>query len=140
MTRIAHGNHRNGRPNATLNLELFEQDGVVLWSYSENLILVDTPSTDIRIVLVNRTGAKASILDYASTGVSQGHSPIRPFVSSPDGQSAVFQLNLLPNQLIDFGVFVSLVGDNIDTTIFCDPQASNDPIKTRAPALDRSPR
>lgn len=140
MTRIAHGNHRNVRPNAPLYLEIFELDGVVLWSYSESMIIVDTPSTDIRIVLVNRTSAKAAIVDYATTGVSQGHSPIKPFGRSPDGQSAVFQLNLLPNQLIDFGVFVSLVGDNIDTTIFCDPQASNDPIKTRDPARDRSPR
>lgn len=140
MTRIAQGNQLTVLPNETIFLELFEVDGVLMWFYSESIITVNAPNTYIRIALINRTAAKAAIIDYASTGVSQDHSPIGKFDASPDGQSAVFPISLLPNQLIDFGVFVSIVGDNIDRTIFCDPQASNDPIKTRAPALDGSPR
>lgn len=140
MTRIAHGNLRNMPQNETIFLTLFEADGVLMWFYSESIITINAPTSYVRIALINRTDAKAAIVDYASTGVSQGHSPIGKFEASPDGQSAVFPISLLPNQLIDFGVFVSVVGDNVDQTIFCDPQASNDPIKTREPSFDRSPR
>lgn len=140
MTRIAHGKQVDVLPNETIFLELFEVDGALMWFYSESIITINAPKTYIRIALINRTAGKASIVDYASTGISQDHSPIGKFDASPDGQSAVFPISLLPNQLIDFGVFVSIVGGGIDRTIFCDPQASNDPIKTRNPALDRSPR
>jgi hypothetical protein len=129
MTRIAHGKHPNVPHELTLSLKMLE-NGHIHWSYSEKVIIVDADPREIRIVLNNETDLEAKITTYASTGVSPRRSPIKSHKLKRDGQSIEIQIQLLKNQLIDFGVFVHLWGDGVDTTIFCDPQASNDPIKT----------
>ena len=101
-------------------------------TYSSDLVLIGGGKTTIGIELVNETtdGSSAAITDYSSTGVTARHSPIKPFIPSDDGQSALMTIRLHPHQLIDFGVFVEVRhGKHPPTIIFCDPQASNDPIK-----------
>lgn len=129
MTRITHLNGRNAEPEVVLLLTIWQTGDTIKWSYSKDLIIVNE-QTHISILLANQTSLKANITSYASTGVSAEHLPLKTSEQNDAGQWIRLQLSLLPNQLIDFGVFVHLVGDDIDTTIFCDPQASNDPIKT----------
>lgn len=134
MTRLV---HRDGRPAPApipLTLTIFEnENGGYAWAYSDNLLLVPGGVASIRIVLKNATenGARARVNDFASTGMTQRNSPIKSFSPEHDGRAAILELGLLPNQLIDFGVFVEVTRTGHDTVIlFCDPQASNDPIKT----------
>lgn len=129
MTRIAHGNHPDVPHELTLSLRILE-NGNIHWSYSEKVIILDAQPKEILIVLKNETHLEAEITSYASTGVSHRHSPIKSHKLNRDGKSIEIQIGLLPNQLIDFGVFVHVWGNGVDKTIFCDPQASNDPIKT----------
>lgn len=127
MTRITHGTYANVSDQLTLSLKMLE-NGDIHWSYSQKVLIVKTGSDIVSIVLDNQTGLDAKITSYASTGVSPRRSPIKSHKLSRDGQSIELKIGLLPNQLIDFGVFVDF--PDIDMTLFCDPQASNDPIKT----------
>ncbi len=132
MTRFV----RNGDPTIPeiprILLAISGSHGAYRGTYSSNLVLIGGGKTTIGIELVNETtdGSSAVITDYSSTGVTARHSPIKPFKPSDDGQSALMTIRLHPNQLIDFGVFVAMTyGGQHPTIIFCDPQASNDPIK-----------
>ena len=134
MTRFI----RNGSPITTeipsIQLLITGSNGNYRGRYSSNLVLVGDGKTTIEIELLNETtdGTTAFITDYSSTGVSAKDSPIKAFEPSEDGQSALMTIGLYPHQLIDFGVFVELrYGKQPPTLMFCDPQASNDPIKTR---------
>lgn len=129
MTRLAQKDHHKPSDEVTLTLTLtMAKNGDIDWFYSEKVIILGAESSKIRIVLDNRTGLEAKITTYASTGVSARHSPIKFLGLGPNDHSIEIRLTLLPNQLIDFGVFVHF--PDIEKTIFCDPQASNDPIKT----------
>ncbi len=100
--------------------------------YSENFVFLGTAKTTIEIEIQNETtdGSLAAITDYSSSGVTARRSPITSFKPSRDGASAVLTIVSFAHELIDFGVFVELTcGDYPPTVIFCDPQASNDPIK-----------
>lgn len=132
MTRFI----RNGSPITTeipsIQLLITGSHGNYRGRYSSNLVLVGDGKTTIEIELLNETtdGTTAFITDYSSTGVSAKDSPIKAFEPSEDGQSALMTIGLYPHQLIDFGVFVELrYGKQPPTLMFCDPQASNDPIK-----------
>lgn len=100
--------------------------------YSENFVFLGTSKTTIEIEIRNETsdGALAAITDYSSSGVTARRSPITSFEPSRDGTSAVLTIVSFAHELIDFGVFVEVTRDGYPpTTIFCDPQASNDPIR-----------
>lgn len=131
MTRFV----RNGDPavseNGPLMLTITGKYGAYQGTYSNNLVLIGHGKTTIEIQLLNETDdASATIADYSSTGVTAKQSPIKRFAPSPDRQSAIMTISLHPHQLIDFGVFVEVSDGRHPTTIlFCDPQASNDPIK-----------
>jgi hypothetical protein len=127
MTRITHGTYANVSDELTLSLKMSE-NGHIHWSYSQKVLIVKTGFDNVRIVLDNQTGLEAYITSYATTGVSPRRSPIKSDKLSRDRQSIELKIELLPHQLIDFGVFVDF--PSIHTTLFCDPQASNDPIKT----------
>ncbi len=104
-----------------------------LWSYSKGAVILGDAPTVIEIDLHNDTldKSKATLTTYASSGVTAKHSPIMSFATYNSGQSAVLTIGLLPHQVVDFGLFVDLTHEKHPTmTIFCDPQASNDPIKT----------
>jgi hypothetical protein len=106
------------------------------WSYSDNTIIIGKNVLHIEVKLKNHTTALAAITNYASTGITDQQRPINKssFSIGRDAQSASFAIELLPNQLLNFGLFVELtIGDTI-VTLFCDPQASNDPIKTTSRA------
>lgn len=134
MTRFI----RNGGPIAPeipcIQLLITGSHGKYRGTYSSNLVLLGDSKTTIEIKVINETtdGSTASITDYSSTGVSEKQSPIKAFEPSDDGQTALMTIGLHPHQLIDFGVFVELrYGKQPPTLMFCDPQASNDPIKNR---------
>lgn len=134
MTRFI----RNGSPIKpeipSIQLTIAGSHGNYSGTYSSNLVLLGDGKTTIEIELVNGTtdGTTAVITDYSSTGVTARHSPIKAFEPSDDGQTALMTIGLHPHQLIDFGVFVELrYGRQPPTLMFCDPQASNDPIKNR---------
>jgi hypothetical protein len=114
----------------TVELDILETNGKFTWSYSSTRVIRVKLGMSIEIKLKNYTDAKASILDYASTGVHGPHSPISLFTLGKDQQSATFTIDLFARQLIDFGVFVKIEkSGSPDVILFCDPQASNDPIK-----------
>lgn len=134
MTRFI----RNGSPIkpeiTSIQLAITGSHGSYRGRYSSNLVLLGDGKTTIEIELLNETtdGSTAFITDYSSTGVSAKHSPIKAFEPINEGQSALMTIRLHPHQLIDFGVFVELrYGRQPPTLMFCDPQASNDPIKNR---------
>jgi hypothetical protein len=139
MTRFLHsgdlaayGNKTIEAANGTrtIELEISEKDSEFTWSYKNRHIIIDCSAMPVEIKLKNRTDAAASITNYASSGVSNTRSPISSFELGKDSQSATFTISLLPNQLIDFGVFVMIEQHGKPAAIlFCDPQASNDPIK-----------
>jgi hypothetical protein len=101
-------------------------------TYSQKSMILRATSTSIAIKIANKTEDNASvkIVNYASTGVTESHHPIHCFRVEHDGQSATFMLDLLEHQSIDFGVFVEIKteGKAEPTIIFCDPQASHDPL------------
>lgn len=134
MTRFI----RNGSPITPeiprIQLLITGSHGNYRGTYSSSLVLLGDGRTTIEIEVLNETtdGSTAFITDYSSTGVTARHSPIKAFEPSDDGQTALMTIGLHPHQLIDFGVFVELrYGKQPPTLMFCDPQASNDPIKNR---------
>lgn len=135
MTSFVYNDHLP-IPNAprVIQLTITEcTDHTLIWQYSEKHLIVGKSEAEIIIQLVNKTLAKSVITTFASSGVTENHVPIKAqsFHVPEDGQSASFPVSLLPNQLVNFGVFVHLVwASGAEMTLFCDPQASNDPIKT----------
>ncbi|NOT89368.1 MAG: hypothetical protein HOP03_14480 [Lysobacter sp.] len=135
MTRFLHGGDLAAQGPRTIELDISEKDHEFRWSYKNRHVIIDSSAMPVEIRLNNRTDATAYIANYASTGVSSTdvsniRSPISSFELGKDSQSATFTISLLPNQLIDFGVFVMIERRGEPATIlFCDPQASNDPIK-----------
>lgn len=118
----------------SIQLSITGSHGNYQGEYSDNLVLLGDGKTTIKIELQNKTtdGSAAVITDYSSTGVTARRSPIKSFRPSQDGQSVQMTIRLHPHQLIDFGVFVELThGNLLPTILFCDPQASNDPVKNR---------
>lgn len=114
-------------------LTIVEVNGRYKWWYSDPLIIVRSPSVtvNLRLNFMSLDGTRARILCHACTGVTRKHSPIRHF-HRHDDCSASFELSLRKHQMVDFGIFVEVQGwgCNLPSTLFCDPQASNDPIKT----------
>ncbi len=137
MTRFIQNDDLAAPAAKTIELQIFEIDGGFAWSYSSKRAITVSFAMPIEIKLKNHTDAKASIFNYASSGMYAStvtpalHSPISSFALDKDGQSVTFTISLFPNQLIDFGVFVLIEqSGRPDVILFCDPQASNDPIKT----------
>ena len=115
------------------------------WSYTSGsqLFLPTGVSTiTINLSLTNfAPNIYATVDSYASTGISAlelieseitsgrpNPSPILKFKPSQDGVPATISLRLFPHQIIDFGLFVSVMLENKQLAyLFCDPQASNDP-------------
>ncbi len=132
MTRFIHNGSSIQPEIPPIKLLITGSHGNYRGTYSNNLVLLGDGKTTIKIELLNDTndGSSAVITDYSSTGVTAKHSPIKAFKTGDDGKSAHLTISLHPHQLIDFGVFVELTsGNNTLAIIFCDPQASNDPIK-----------
>lgn len=129
-------NEKSPVPNGPRTIDLTITEGpnkTLAWAYSHKHIILNGSVAEILIQLINKTQALAAIATYASSGVTEAQQPIKSdsFCRRGDGQAASFSISLLPNQLVNFGVFVSLLWpDGSETMLFCDPQASNDPIKT----------
>jgi hypothetical protein len=134
MTRFIHRPKPIKPQDTTVYLTISGVYGHYSGSYSTRSLIFHDLSADITIKIVNKTldGISVKIDNYASTGVAGSNDPIDNFTVKHCGQSATFTLNLLEHQLIDFGVFVVIEteGKTEPTILFCDPQASNDPIKT----------
>lgn len=117
-----------------VELTIVRVDGRYKWWYSNPLIVVRDMQIDVYLNLnfMSRDPAWAEISSYASSGVSSGKKPIFNFNTEKNNQSASFKLNLEEHEMIDFGIFVTVHDQNKNPDIlFCDPQASNDPIKTK---------
>lgn len=124
MTRCVHKHDCDINKPVTLYLSVVQDSsGNYSWSYLPHSLYLGEGATEIQVRLkyTQIDDSSATIAGYASTGFNSGVSP----VSNIDGNSAC--LTMLPNQIIDFGVFVEVKGGTNPTTIFCDPQASNDP-------------
>ncbi len=130
MTRFIHNDDLGTNKPVTISLTVIQnQPGKFYWFYSDSQILLGVGNTLLTIALeyIDKTGdgSTASITSYASTGFDNGVSPI-----STKGISVTDAgiITMLANQIIDFGVFVTVKnGKNTVATLFCDPQASNDP-------------
>ncbi len=132
MTRFIRNNNLIAQEIPPIHLTLSRINGHCSWSYSVPMLTLSDSSAHVEIELKYFTndGSSAAISAYASTGVSAEHGPISSFKLPPGGNSAAFDIALFDGQLIDFGVFVTITqGVKPPVTIFCDPQASNDPIK-----------
>ncbi len=125
MTRCIHKDGLDINNPVTLYLTIVQRSsGDYSWSYFPNTLFLGEGKTDIKIKLKYTAidDSKAKIAGYASTGFNNGKSPI----SSTGVKDSAF-ITILPNQIIDFGVYIAITGGMNPTTIFCDPQASNDP-------------
>ncbi len=139
MTRVAHF-----KPPHELRAAILEPKHVIVLTISgcpgnyrgtfdKNLIVTSRAQTAIEIRLNNATHPEAeiSLLDFSTTGISRASHPIQDFHIAEGGQSANFVLEMLDNQMIDFGFSVlvrSLTATGFSLEyLFCDPQASNDP-------------
>ncbi len=136
MTRYAHNRDHSSPAIQQIQLNIWGEYPDYQWKYSTpGVIIGDNPAV-IEIELQNDANARAIITTYACTGVTAKHSPIISFAADNGRKAplAVLTIGLRPHQVIDFGLFVELANDDkgTRTTVFCDPQASNDPIKTPA--------
>jgi hypothetical protein len=125
MTRCVHKHDQDTNKPVSLYLTVVQDSsGNYRWSYLPSSLFLGEGKTKIEIKLKYTPidDSSAKIAGYASTGFSDGVSPVSP---AKEKNSAY--LTILPNQIIDFGVFVEVTGGANPTTIFCDPQASNDP-------------
>lgn len=107
------------------------------WMYSSRFVHLDRcnpTEIDIEVLYETTDIDSAVITDYCSTGITKSYSPIQKFTpsvagtSSVKGKPATLTILLTDHQMIDFGVFVELKKGKKLVTLFCDPQASNDPI------------
>ncbi len=129
MTRFVQNDHLGADGIKILELTISDTSSGFTWSYSSKRIITGKSATPVEVKLVNNTSADVAIVDYASTGVSDLHSPIAEFELNSNQQLATFLIELYPRQLIDFGLFVSVKpAGEPPIILFCDPQASNDPI------------
>lgn len=131
MTRFVRNDDQAASGAKHLKLTITGVHGTYSWSYSNASLILGGETGRVEIELKNETsdGSSASIFNYASTGMTETCSPIKSFELSPGGHLAVLTIGLLRHQLIDFGVFVKMTHGRKETTLFCDPQASNDPVK-----------
>jgi hypothetical protein len=131
----------------TLRIENNDRDGGYISSYGSSSKLYFRSEIVIITILIETKIANLdtlSINSYASTGFLNSESelflgliPTSPISRFTGFQSAkpdkpynpvTFTLKLNPNQIIDFGIFVTvLLKDGSSDTFLCDPQASNDP-------------
>ncbi|MFD0726659.1 hypothetical protein [Lysobacter brunescens] len=135
MTRFArhHRKHDDAAGHVELILNIRTTRNGYEGSYSEPHFFVKHRTTHVRIDLTYDKALIARITNYASSGLGLFRRPIRGFHIENDGQTARFRMHLRPHQLINFGMFIDvgpLDGKTPMQTIFCDPQASNDPTKT----------
>lgn len=131
MTRFIHNDDLGMPDTKAIELEITKKDQQYTWSYSNKRVIISSFPTPVEIKLRNKTGEPAAFMDnYASTGVSDEYSPISSLELGKGGQSITFMISLYKYQLIDFGVFVVIEQSGGQVILFCDPQASNDPIKT----------
>ncbi len=118
--------------NPPIKLVITGSYGNYGWTYFTNRILLYPGHNTVEIDLINATSDSSRAVitkHYSSTGVTAEHSPITKFEAGVDGQSAQVTIHLCRHQMIDFGVFVELTYDKqAPTLLFCDPQASNDPM------------
>lgn len=116
---------------ACIQLTITESHGKYHFTYSDNSLVFTEHQNSVVIKLAPTTDFSAEITNYSSTGITADYSPITSFHVCNGGQSAKITIQLYRNQLIDFGVFVNLKNatTGVQQTLFCDPQASNDPLK-----------
>jgi hypothetical protein len=125
MTRCVHKAGLDKHEPVVLYLSVVQKSsGEYAWSYFPRALLLAKGTTEILIKLKYSPidNSTASITSYASTGFNGDVSPI-----SSTGRKNSAYMTIHANQIIDFGVFVTISGGLNPTTIFCDPQASNDP-------------
>ena len=125
MTRLIHKDDLDANQPVTLYLNVVQtSSGKYLWTYFPLPLFLGTGKTEVRINLKYTPidDSSATISSYASTGFNGANSPI----SSTGKPNSAF-ITLQKNQIIEFGVYVTVTGGANPTTIFCDPQASNDP-------------
>jgi hypothetical protein len=135
MTRFArhHRKHDDAAGHVDLILNIRATRNGYEGSYSEPQFFVKHRNTPVRIDLTYDKSLTAKITNYASSGQGLFRGPIRGFRIENDGNTARFRMHLRPHQLINFGMFIDVYPDGRKEqvqTIFCDPQASNDPTKT----------
>lgn len=130
MTRFIRGSVSD--KVACIQLTITESHGKYHGTYSDSSLIFTEHQNSVVIKLTpTPDNFSAEIASYSCTGITAEYSPITSFDVGDDGQSAKITIQLYRNQLIDFGVFVNLKNTTtgVQQTIFCDPQASNDPIK-----------
>ncbi|MDQ3287353.1 MAG: hypothetical protein M3Q42_03660 [Pseudomonadota bacterium] len=135
MIRFIHNGNLT-KPEVRQHIKLIitgsREDGY-RWIYSSNFIHLGPRETKVAIEIVNEALGidSASIVDYCSTGVTESYTPIKKFTLATPEKPAVLTIRVPAKQLIDFAVFVDLkIGGEVVATLFCDPQASNDPDPT----------
>ncbi len=127
MTRFIHNSDSPPVVSAESTLTIKENG---TFSYSPKSLILGDAWTKI-IIHLNfekpTDGATAKIASYSSSLPKR----IDSFTVACDGKSASLCIKLKRYELIDFGVLVELTQkDGTTIHVFCDPQASNDPIKT----------
>jgi hypothetical protein len=99
------------------------------YAYSEQMINYPESSGQLTVNLVNNTSFNAYIQDYVCTDPTVFTPNLTPpFAAST--QSVTFTMTLIANQLVYFGIFVSVSDNNKPPNtqiIYCDPQVGNDP-------------
>ncbi len=135
MTRFArhHRKHDDAEGHVDLILNIRDTGNGYEGRYSEPHFFVKHRTTHVRIDLTHDKSLVAKITNYASSGLGLFYGPIRGFCIENDGKTARFRMHLRRHQLINFGMFIDVGprdGKEPVQTIFCDPQASNDPTKT----------
>lgn len=125
MTRCVHDATLDNNEPVVLYLSIVQRNSrEYTWSYFPRSLHLGEGKNEILITLryAPIDDSTASITGYASTGFNGKVSPV-----SSTGRKNSAYLTILPNQIIDFGVFVTISGGLQPKTLFCDPQASNDP-------------
>jgi hypothetical protein len=134
MARYAHNRDHSSPAIQQIQLNIWGEYPDYQWKYSTPAVIIGDNPAVIEIELQNKTNARAIITTYACTGVTAKHSPIISFAADNERNAplAVLTIGLRAHEVIDFGLFVDLTNGEKGTrmTVFCDPQASNDPIKT----------
>ncbi|MFZ2751853.1 MAG: hypothetical protein WAZ48_00230 [Lysobacteraceae bacterium] len=120
---IAHSGQAQSAINFTLTLT--GSEGKYTGLFSPSLIPMAPGSSTVTVTLVNQTDGTAAFKNYASTGFIGGKSPIASFKA----RNGSFNLTLQDHQIVDFGYLVCITFNGAPYYIFCDPQASNDPIQ-----------
>ena len=120
---IAHSGQAQSVINFTLTLS--GSEGNYTGLFSPSYVAMVPRSSTVTVTLINNTDGTAAFKNYASTGFIGGKSPISSFKV----KNGSFNLTLQEHQLIDFGYLMCITFNGTPYCIFCDPQASNDPIQ-----------